>query len=294
MVKSLGLALLAGAFVVSTAGAALDPDVSALEFKCQNTQVKAGVKFTGCKAKCVSKCIAGARKVPPLNPEADCFPPFGGATLTCIADALKGCEAKGIAAINKGCLVLDPLKTDCPECYSARGGGPDCSGHAEDVIVDGLSNPASASLETQIDAFGFVFCNDNDSNPPQTAAEDKCEQATAKTLVKFVGCKNRCYTKCQGGISKNTIPNGDCSPPSPNDAATFACLFDPLKGCEAKAIAALDKACVTAPADQPECYSHTSSSIVALVETAIDGNIGTGNGAGGNYCGSPSGAFLAD
>jgi hypothetical protein len=282
MIKSLGLALLAGAFCVSTAGAVHDPDIDAGEYKCQTTQSKAGVKFTGCKAKCVAKCIAGARKVPPLNPEADCFPPFGGATLTCIADPIKGCEAKGIAAINKGCRAIVP--SACPECYSARGGGPDCEGHAEDVIVDGLSNPSSASLETQIDAFGFVFCNDN----PNTAAEDKCQQSLAKALVKFVGCKNKCYDKCNGAQHKGTIPPGSCTPPLPTDGATQICLFDSIKGCETKAIAACNKACITPPADAPECYGFSCSSIVALVETAIDGNIPS------NYCGSPSGAFLAD
>ena len=125
MVKVLGLALLAGALVASTAGAALDPDVSAAEFKCQNGQAKAGTKFTGCKSKCVSKCIGGARKVPPLNPESDCHPPFGGATLTCITDSIKGCEAKGIAAIDKACV--ENGTDNCPECYASRGGGgPTC------------------------------------------------------------------------------------------------------------------------------------------------------------------------
>ena len=284
MVKTLGLALLAGALCVSTAGAIHDPDITPLEFKCQTSQSKAGVKFVGCKQKCVAKCIAGARKVPPLNPEADCFPPYGGATLTCIADPLKGCEAKGIAAINKACVVVDPTKTDCPECYSARGGDAACNGHGQDVIVDGLSNPSSASLETQIDAFGFVFCNDN----PNTAAEDKCQQGLAKALVKFVGCKTKCYDKCTGAMHKGTIPPGSCTPPLPTDAATQICLFDSIKGCETKAIAACNKACITPPADAPECYGFNCNSIVALVETAIDGNIPS------TYCGSPSGAFLAD
>jgi len=287
MAKSLGLFLLAGAMCVSTAGAALDPDVSAAEFKCQGAQAKAGTKFTGCKAKCVSKCIGGARKVPPLNPESDCFTPFGGATATCVTDPLKGCEAKAIAAIDKACV--ENGTNNCPECYAARGGGgPTCAGHGADVVVDGQSNPTAAALESQVDAFAFVFCNDN----PNTAAENKCELSTAKILVKFVGCKNKCYAKCQGAVAKGTIPLGSCSPPNPSDAATQTCLFDSLKGCEAKATAGLDKACVTPPADQPECYSHTSSSIVSLVETAIDGNIGTGQGNGGNYCGSPSGAFV--
>ena len=285
MIKSLGLALLAGAMCVSTAGAVHDPDITALEYKCQTAQSKAGVKFTGCKAKCVSKCIAGARKVPPLNPESDCFPPFGGATLACIAGSTKACEDKAMAAIDKACVVFDPLKTDCPECYAARGtGGPTCSGHGEDVIQEGLINPPAASLETQIDAFGFVFCNDN----PNTAAENKCQQGLAKALVKFVGCKNKCYDKCNGAQHKGTIAPGSCNPPTPADGTTIDCLFEPIKGCESKAIAACDKACVVPPADTPECYGFTCSSIVALVETAVDGNIPS------NYCGSPSGAFLAD
>ena len=136
-----------------------------------------------------------------------------------------------------------------------------------------MNNPSSASLESQIDAFGFVFCNDDDSNPPQTPEENKCESGLAKALVKFVGCKTKCYDKCKAAAHKGTIGPGTCSPPSPSDPTTFACLFDSLKGCESKAIAAADKACFIAPADAPECYGFNASSIVSLVETAIDGNI---------------------
>ena len=279
MVKSLGLALLAGMLCVSTAGAVHDPDVNDLEQKCMAAQSKAGVKFVSCKAKCASKCYAAARKI--AGPETDCAPPYGGTTLACIADPLKGCEAKAISAINKKCVTVSG-KTDCPECYSARGGAADCTGHGDGVVVTGLSNPAADSLETQVDNFAFVFCNDG----PNTPEEDKCEQGLAKGLVKFVGCKNKCYDKCNGAQHKGTIAPGSCNPPSPTDTATFNCLFDPLKGCEAKAVAACDKACITAPADKPECYGFACAGIVSLVETAIDGNIPS------NYCGSPSGAFV--
>ena len=283
MVKRLGLALLAGVLCASTAGAVHDSDVTDLEQKCMVAQSKAGVKFVACKAKCASKCYAGSRKVPPLHPESDCMPPYGGPTLVCIAGALKGCEAKAIAAIDKKCVEVAG-KTECPECYSARGGAADCTGHGTGVVVAGLSNPAADSLETQVDNFAFVFCSDG----PNTAAEDKCEQGLAKGLVKFVGCKQKCYDKCNGAQHKGTIPPGSCNPPLPTDGATQDCLFEPLKGCEAKAVAACDKACFIPPADKPECYGFACPGIVSLVETAIDGNIPS------TYCGSPSGAFLAD
>ncbi len=131
---------------------------------------------------------------------------------------------------------------------------------------------------------GFIFCTDN----PNTTAEDTCEQGLSKALVKFVSCKGKCYLKCYGGILKGTVPPGSCNPPSPGDATAQTCLFDSIKGCENKSIAAIDKACFTAPADAPECYgSLNGHSVVALVETAIDGVIPN------IACGSPSGAFLS-
>ena len=265
------MALAASLTLAPTARAVHDPDISDLEFKCQTSASKAGVKFVKAKAKCVDKCIAGARKVPPVEPEANCFPPYGGTAAICIQDALKGAEAKGIAAVDKACKELGDGKTDCPECYAARSGSPDadCSDYGTALIVDGLQNPSSASLESQIDAFQFVFCNDN----PNTAEENKCESSLAKALTKFVGCKTKCYDKCKAAAHKGTIAPGACNTPNPSDPATSACLFDSLKGCEAKATAAADKACFTPPADPPECYGFTASSIVSLVETAIDGNI---------------------
>jgi hypothetical protein len=276
------IAILASALATSRAHAVHDLDVSNEEGKCQLATSKAAVKFLKAKTGCVGKCIAGARKVPPTSPEADCYPPYGGATLTCIADPVKGAEAKAIAAIAKACTQIPGGSIDCPECYAARSGPADCSQWGQSLIVDGLNNPSGASLESQIDALGFVFCNDN----PNTAAENKCELSLVKALVKFSGCNAKCYQKCNVAAHTGAIPPGSCSPPSPSDGATYACLFDSIKGCDAKAIAACNKACVTPPADAPECYGFTCSSIVALIQTAQDGIVPT------IACGSPSGAFV--
>ena len=47
------LALAAGLTFAPTARAVHDPDITALEFKCQTSGSKAGVKFVKAKAKCV-------------------------------------------------------------------------------------------------------------------------------------------------------------------------------------------------------------------------------------------------
>jgi hypothetical protein len=269
------IALMAGLIVADVAGAVHDPDVTDLEFKCQAGTSKADAKFTAAAAKCIDKCIQNARRVPPQNPEADCFPPYGGATFQCLGDPLKGAVVKAAVSIAKACLEVSG-KTNCPECYSARNGAPDCAGWGFDLIVNGLSNPTATSRSAQLESLLFIFCDDGGSS--QTPAENKCERGLGKTLVKFSGCKLKCYDKCNAAMHAGGIPPGSCNPPSPSDPATFACLFDVAKGCEAKAIASCNKACVTPPADAPECYGFTCASIVSLVETAIDGNVP------GTYC----------
>src|SRR6185369_3996771 len=93
------------------------------EFKCEAKATAASSKFVGAKSKCIQKCLAGFWKVPPLNPSSDCFPPYGGATLTCIADPLKGAEGKFSLAILKNCDPGTKATLDCPECYNSG----DCS-----------------------------------------------------------------------------------------------------------------------------------------------------------------------
>ena len=283
MVKFMKGALLAGVatFALSTVASAQGVLTDA-EFKCQTSVSKAGSKFVGSKSKCAGKCIANAQKS--LNPYADCYAPYGGTTATCIADPLKGAEAKFEGAIRKACDPSFKPGTDCPECYS----GGDCTTEAADRVQN---------VEGQVDDFGpGVFCE----QPGADKLETGCEQNTAKTLAKLVATINKCYDKCNANMRKGTIPPGSCNAPSPSDAATTACLSDPLKGAQAKAIAGVNKKCravgestkgandgttavpdCTTPNDYPD-----GSAWVNLVTLAISGNVP------GTYCSSPSGAFI--
>ncbi len=102
------------------------------------------------------------------------------------------------------------------------------------------------------------------------------EDGTSKGLVKFIGSKSKCYQKCNLNMLKGKIAPGSCDPPTPSDPATSACIFDPLKGAEAKGAAALDKVCSSVVGATPPCYGSgldTGAEWIALVESAVDGNI---------------------
>jgi hypothetical protein len=72
-------------------------------------------------------------------------------------------------------------------------------------------------------------------------------------------------------------------PPSPPDPALQSCIHDPVKGAEAKAAAAITKACPI----PPSCYSPGfANTFVATVEGKIDQRVPE------IACGSPSGAFV--
>lgn len=57
------------------------------EFKCESKATQGSTKFVGAKAKCVIKCLQNFWKG--LNPDTDCLPPYGGATLACVTDSLR-------------------------------------------------------------------------------------------------------------------------------------------------------------------------------------------------------------
>jgi len=306
MVKFMKGALLAGVVSFALAGISSAQSLSDAEFKCQAKVSKAGSKFVGSKAKCAAKCIAGANKVPPVNPYSDCFAPYGGATAQCIDDTvlnLKGAEDKFRDAIRKSCDPSFKVGTDCPECYSA--GDCSLSGEATDRVTN---------IEGQVDSFGpGVYCE----QPGADATETKCEQSTSKALVKVVGSVNKCYDKCNSNMRKLLIPAGSCNPPSPSDGITQTCIAK----ADTKGISSINKACgpeclggnticasntgvcsndalIQCGCDAdcgpqgaaPDCSSTddypTGSAWVNLVEIAISGNVP------GTYCASPSGAFL--
>jgi hypothetical protein len=271
MVKFVKGALLAGvATFALTSIASAQGVLTDAEFKCQGKVSKAGSKFVGSKAKCAIKCIQGAQKVPPLNPYSDCFAPYGGTTLACIADALKGAEAKFALAIRKSCDPTLKPALDCPECYS----GGDCSDSGE-------AGNRVQNIEGQVDSFGpGVFCE----QPGADTAEDNCEYNTAKTLAKLVGSVNKCYDKCFSNVRKGLLAPGVCGPPA-TDPATQACI----NTADNKAILGVNKKCGDVAAE-PDCTLPDDypdgASWVNLVELAISGNVP------GTYCPSPSGAFL--
>jgi len=229
------------------------------EFKCEASTNKAGSKFVGSKSKCVQKCLATQWKS--LTPTfSDCYPPYGGVTAQCIYSIPlkpgKSAEEAFTAAILKACVGTgDPLKYDCPECYS----GGDCTTESNDRVQN---------IEGQVDSFvPGVGCEGAGANKD----EQKCQTSTAKALTKQVGSLNKCYDKCVANVRKGLIPAGSCNPPT-SDPTTQACV---TKG-DGKTIAAIDKACLI---DKADCTGPDSNdypdgaSWTNLVDVAITGNV---------------------
>jgi hypothetical protein len=88
-----------------------------------------------------------------------------------------------------------------------------------------------------------------------TKGEAKCETSTGKALTKQVGAIGKCASKCITTARKTSGPYGGCFAPYA-DPTTNACIFDPVKGANAKAKGSITKACTDAPGKDncPECY----------------------------------------
>jgi hypothetical protein len=109
----------------------------------------------------------------------------------------------------------------------------------------------------------------------QTAAQFKCQAATSKTGQKFIGGKAKCILKGEAGARKGLNPFSDAEPPYGGGVAT--CIQDPVRGVQAKTIAALVKACTKTPTDCPTCYSGgdcsatgNASAVVNNLESQLD------------------------
>jgi hypothetical protein len=117
---------------------------------------------------------------------------------------------------------------------------------------------------------------------PVSDAEFKCQAATSKGGVKFVGAKSKCVQKCLASFWKGTITNdSDCLPPY--GGATYACIVTdpakPGKSAEEKFEAAIRKACDVAAnskLDCPECSPYNGDcdvfapSQVGTIEGQVD------------------------
>ena len=123
-----------------------------------------------------------------------------------------------------------------------------------------------------------------------TDAEFKCQTSVSKAGSKFVGAKAKCAAKCITNAGKSLEPFSDCFGPS-YGGPTATCIFDPLKGAEAKFAAAIKKACdpATKPgADCPECYSGGDCSSSGEATNRVSNIEGQVDSFGpGVYCEQP-------
>jgi hypothetical protein len=246
--------------------------VSDAEFKCQSKATAASTKFVSAKSKCIIKCFQNHWKG--LGPAGDCYPPYAGATLTCITDPIlqKGAEEKFVATTRKNCDPTVKVGTECPPCYEPS---EDCS----DV---GYAGNYMQLIEGQIDSFvPGVGCELTGA----TAEEQKCQTGTAKALVKQTGGVVKCYIKCMANVRKGIGTYADCLPPA-TDLVTADCINKVVQ----KAIAGVNKPCsdvhgvngvdalpdCSSPDDYPDGATWTN-----LVDIAISGNIPN------NFCQNP-------
>jgi hypothetical protein len=249
-------------------------DPSKDEVKCESSTGKALTKQVGSSSKCVSKCIATARKATPGPGQYDeCFAPYSGVTLTCLTDPLKGPPAKAVASIAKACTDA-PGKDKCPECYGA----------ATCTTGQPFVNTTTALTSAQGPS---VYCTEDSGATPSKEVA-KCEDGLSKTLVKWVGSISKCYDKCNQNMVKGKIAFGSCDAPTPSDIPTEDCVTK----ARVKTVAGLDKACFVSPAVAPSCYDgtalrpNTAAGWTSLVEGIVEAQVP------GIACGSPSGAFL--
>jgi hypothetical protein len=95
--------------------------------------------------------------------------------------------------------------------------------------------------------------------PIHDRAELDCQMAVAKVSPKFVRSRAQCAIDCLKRTRKRGGSFAGCRPPAYADPATHACIFDPVEGPEAKALAGIGKACVGACA---ECHEPESIAIL--------------------------------
>jgi len=227
------------------------------EQKCESNAGKAAAKFVNSKVKCIGNCMKAQREAAVPN-YFNCLPPYADPVeQACINDPVKGAESKNRAAIIKACNVAG--KDSCPECFPAG----QCT----------TGEPITGFIEGQIDPFGtLIYCKEAGISTP-TKAQAKCEDGVSKAFGKFFGSKTKCYDKCNQNMNKGKIAPGSCNPGAVTDPATQACIFDPLKGAEVKAAAAIDKVCALVAGATPSCYGtalDTGAEWVGLIEPQID------------------------
>jgi hypothetical protein len=235
------------------------PDVNDAEFKCMRAAAKGEAKFAVAKTKCIYKCLALYWKGLFPDPN-DCFPPYGGATLTCIQDAtfLRGAENRFEAYMLKYCH--SGSGADCPECYA----GGDCATATPDRVqnVGGV-----------IDSFipGLV-CETAGAEP----LEQRCQLQTLRAFGKYYGAAVKCYTACVTRARADGTPFEDCFPAAHGVPVEEGRAHGCLTSSRAKASATIHKYCheTSEPERAPECGPDPypdGDFWVNLIDIAIEG-----------------------
>jgi photosystem II stability/assembly factor-like uncharacterized protein len=101
-----------------------------------------------------------------------------------------------------------------------------------------------------------LWTTDVAPGPGLTKDGFKCESTTGTALSKFAVAKTRCVQKCFATQRKTKGPYSDCV--APFGGATLTCITDPATGAEAKAGAAIGKACTARPDSCPKCFTPTT------------------------------------
>jgi hypothetical protein len=272
MVKFMKGAVLVGAVSLVLGGianATLDP----AEFKIETKASKDGSKYIKTFATCGIKCYQGGWAATPKNPFSDCSNPYGGATLVCMTDPIKGASPKYSNDIAKfGALAPSYA---CPSCYD----GGDCS-------LSGYATTRQQQLQTNVELFNpLVFCKTTGA----TKAEQLCQINAAKTLVKLVAAVNKCYDKCLAGEFKGTAGVGTCRTDSVGaDLKLVACV----NKATGKSVLGVNKKCSDLAAipdgGAGACGSYLpdGSTLTNAVGAVIGAEVPN------TYCESPSGAFI--
>jgi hypothetical protein len=204
------------------------------------------------------KCLVACDKRALKNkvPAADCLPPYGSKTRTCVDTVI----AKARIAIDEKCDL------DCPECWS----GGDCAAHVPSLL---------SLVETTVDGVvPLVRCDDGLSDDGLTKDEAKARQKVAVAIGAYTLGTEKCLATCRAGEASGKIPRGACAGLATTDPKGLACL-----------IKVADKAFVTLEnpeLDTPECLASDLpfalpylSGIVDDLDPAL-------------FCASPSGAFV--
>lgn len=231
-------------------------------FQCQTATANALGAFVKLKVDCSSRCLRSQRRNG--GPFTECLPPYGGSTAVCITGVLYGAEAKTRAKIGRACAG------DCPSCYGIEGSCPDGAGLVADqeAVVDALSPQ--------------IFCVESGGSVP-SRGEERCEDETARALVKFFASKSKCFERCMKRAFDGQISPTACQAGAVTDGTTASCIAK----AEAKAASTIDRGCTAPRGTRPTCHPHaTAAAWVAQAEAAVDRQVPA------TYCGSPSGAFL--